>query len=295
MVLSLLGSAVEAAAQCSKDIDCKGTRVCNRGECVEIAPAPAAPAPAPAPAPPAAQPAPPPPSPPPPPPPQPEPAQGLPGAVMVNPAAPPRPAPPPSTPAPKANRGFQLSVRTAVALPLGGLSAAYGDGMDQTFSAQFALILDLGWKLNRNWFIGGYTGLGLGGPSGSYADDCSGGVACVGLTFRLGGLAEYNFLPGRRYNPWVGAGLGMEFAGMFYSGSGFSGSLQLVGVEITPLVGGLDFRISPGFGIGPFISFSVGTYASYTKVDGGSTERGSIDNPAWHQWFMLGVRITYRP
>lgn len=41
--------ALDAAAQCTKDTDCKGNRVCQNGECVDPGPGPA-PAPAPAPA-----------------------------------------------------------------------------------------------------------------------------------------------------------------------------------------------------------------------------------------------------
>jgi hypothetical protein len=53
----------EAAAQCTKDTDCKGDRICQDGSCVAVAPAPAPvppPAPPPAPPPVPAQPAPPP-------------------------------------------------------------------------------------------------------------------------------------------------------------------------------------------------------------------------------------------
>jgi hypothetical protein len=39
LILGLLLVAVEATAQCAKDTDCKGSRVCDHGRCVEAAPA----------------------------------------------------------------------------------------------------------------------------------------------------------------------------------------------------------------------------------------------------------------
>jgi hypothetical protein len=88
----LFGAGV-ARAQCTKDTDCKGARICERGVCVEP---PAPPATAPAPAPP--RPAPPPPAP---------------APAPAPPAAPPPPAPAPAA-APTSSPAAHAAPRLAV-------------------------------------------------------------------------------------------------------------------------------------------------------------------------------------
>jgi hypothetical protein len=39
LVLSMLAISSQASAQCAKDTDCKGNRICQKGECVEVVPA----------------------------------------------------------------------------------------------------------------------------------------------------------------------------------------------------------------------------------------------------------------
>ena len=293
IVLSFFIGAAEAAAQCTKDVECKGNRVCHRGECVEPIPYPAATSPALAPPLPVAQPVAPPPAPrlpaPSPATPPPEDEPSLPGSVMISKA-------PSRSSAPRANRGFQLAFRTGYAQAFGNITNVPGDTMGSVYSGQMPLILDVGGKLSRHWFLGAYTGIGLGSAGGGLGEDCRAAAAtCVGVSFRLGALAEYNFLPSRRVNPWLGFGMGLEYNGLFLSGRDWSGSISAIGVEIVSLLAGFDVRLSPGFGVGPFVAFSFGTYVSTSVDDNGAVTRQTITNPGWHEWFMLGVRMTFRP
>jgi hypothetical protein len=70
------------------------------------------------------------------------------------------------------------------------------------------------------------------------------------------------------------------------------------GFEFINLHGGLDFNLSPGFGLGPFLSFSVGQYSSTSTSCSGSctgltAESGDVADKAVHQWLLLGVRGTF--
>jgi hypothetical protein len=168
--------------------------------------------------------------------------------------------------------------------------------MSNIFSGQMPIMLDIGGKIGRHWFLGGYVGLGLGGTAGDFATLCSDASAtCVAISFRIGTIVEYNFLPSGRVNPWLGFGAGMEYNTVSMSGSNGSGSITGIGVEIAQLLAGVDFRLSRGFGIGPYIAFSVGTYVKLSVDDNGTVTDAPIDTPGWHGWVTIGARMTFFP
>ncbi|MBX3185396.1 MAG: hypothetical protein KF819_00210 [Labilithrix sp.] len=228
--------------------------------------------------------------PPPLPPPGSEPSSPPPHEPRSAPRAPPRPtraAPPPyeerippaSTPLPR--RGFQIAVRSGLAVPLG--EAVPNRGLGETWSPQLLTWVDVGGKPIPELFIGGYLATGLGGVGDGQA--CS---SCTAYSFRIGAQIQYHFQPANKVDPWIGYGLGWDFSGVFTSARfGRAGSLRLSGPEFAHLMGGLDFRISRVFGVGPFADFALGTY---TTADG-----GSIPDTALHQWLIVGAKFTFFP
>ena len=77
------------------------------------------------------------------------------------------------------------------------------------------------------------------------------------------------------------------------------GSLALLGRKPrarAAFMGGVDFRLSPAFGIGPFLDFSAGKYTTYrAELPGYPTQEGDVPTPGTHEWLAFGVRGTFFP
>ncbi|MBF5043088.1 hypothetical protein FGE12_11880 [Aggregicoccus sp. 17bor-14] len=219
-------------------------------------------------------------------------------AAQTKPVAspPPQPAPAPRR-APPAHSGFQMAVRTGIAAPLGKATAAGGDSLSDSFDAQVPLTLDVGGKIGGHFFLGGYAGLGLGGAGRRFDLACSGvDVECVGYSFRLGVLAQYNLAPAAKVNPWLGYGAGVEGSGVAVSTARGDATSTAVGWDFARLMGGVDFRLPTGFGVGPYAELALGRYDTLTEHSPGDVSRKThIADKAVHGWLNVGVRIVLFP
>jgi hypothetical protein len=200
-----------------------------------------------------------------------------------------------STPAevggtPKARVGFQMAVRTGYSVPMG--KVAEGADMSNYFSGQVPIIVDIGGKVIPELFLGGYFGLGFGATAGDLKRACDdANASCFTLGLHLGVEAQYHILPHGSVNPWIGYGLGLESVGYSATIGNTTQHESLAGFEFARFSGGVDFRVSKVFGVGPFVDFSMGKYSSANDGD------TSIDipNTAAHQWLTLGARFVIFP
>jgi hypothetical protein len=201
--------------------------------------------------------------------------------------------------APDAHTGFQIALRTGFSVPTGSVSGAANSSMSTTFKTQIPLLADVGVKLTPNIFLGGLLGLSIGGAGNDYrnGNGCPDIPArsCVATDFRIGAELQYHFQPDQRMNPWVGVGFGYESATASASGGGASSSLNVSGWELLKLSGGLDFRLSRTFGIGPWVGLDLGQYTRFHSEVAGVPNDGSIQSTALHEWFSLGVRVVFFP
>ena len=199
--------------------------------------------------------------------------------------------------APAERTGFQLALRTGIAIPFGELDK--GEKMSDFTSVQVPLIVDVGGKVIPELFLGGYFGFGFGGPGGELADVCSAGDgSCISVGLRLGIEAQYHILPGESVNPWLGYGIGFESLALSISNNGDTASVGSGGLEFAHFMGGVDVRMSRVFGIGPFVDVALGRYSSFSTDDGdGSSISHDIDTSqrATHGWVMLGARMVFFP
>ena len=204
--------------------------------------------------------------------------------------------PPPSEDAtPRARTGFQLALRTGYMAPFGQADAGSGDSMGNLFSGQVPILVDIGWKPSPNVFLGGYVGVGFGGPGGSVSTLCNqADLSCVAVGFRAGVEAQYQFAPDATANPWVGYGIGVESFALAASGNRTSFSESAFGWEFGHLMAGLDYRASRRFGIGPFVDFSFGDYSTLTVKENGNTQSAAL-NQAMHEWLLVGARAVFFP
>jgi hypothetical protein len=207
-----------------------------------------------------------------------------------------------SPPAPKAHTGFQLGLRTGLAIPFGkARGGAYknstsGVDLSDVASPQVPIYIEIGGKPIPNLFIGGYLGLGFGGAGGQTATDCdTGGMTCVVVDARVGVEVQYHILPEAWVNPWVGYGFGYESVALSATKGSDSSSASFSGFELAHFMAGVDFRLSRVFGLGPFVGFSLGKYSRAHLEVNGTSQDSDIAETTVHQWFTVGLRTVFFP
>jgi hypothetical protein len=204
--------------------------------------------------------------------------------------------------------GFELGARVGYGIPLGETDDGYD--LSDGIAGMIPLQLDVGYRVTSALSLGGYLmyGFGFAGDDISRScdevDDFPGvSASCYTHDVRLGIQALYHFSPKKNLDPWLGVGLGYEWLtlGFELSGGGEEVDMSVTGkgFEFINLQGGLDFTLTPGFALGPFLSFSVGQYSSSSSSCSGSLCEGSdsgdgdIDDKALHHWLLLGIRGTF--
>jgi hypothetical protein len=214
---------------------------------------------------------------------------------------------PSSNNAPPARTGFQMALRTGYMVPMGaarGLNPNPGPGpsptefaMSDGFSGQVPIFIEIGGKVIPNLFVGGYFGLGFGGAAGQIDTDCKQlGATCAAVSVRFGAELQYHILPAGAVNPWLGYGFGFESIALGISQGGQTWTDSFGGLEFGHFMGGLDFRVSRVFGIGPFVDFSVGQYTKvHVEGPGLPTTDADIQTKTTHEWLAFGARGTFFP
>jgi hypothetical protein len=106
--------------------------------------------------------------------------------------------------------------------------------------------------------------------------------------------AQYHFSPAASVDPWLGLGLGYEWITSHVEGQAFGFPIdvetQHSGPELLHLQGGVQFRLSPAFTLGPFAALSALQYTSCSATLDGDDTECRLPDAAWHGWFVLGVR-----
>jgi hypothetical protein len=152
---------------------------------------------------------------------------------------------------------------------------------------------DIGYRFDPNWYVGGFFQFGFGLlPSN---DPLCASVSCSINDLRFGLNVHYHFLPAETFDPWVGVGAGYEIVNGSISAPGASLSGSTRGFEFGNVQLGLDFKISPAFGIGPFATVTIAQFVSRSASFNGQDVPGGggIPNKAIHGWLILGVRGVF--
>ncbi|HEY6097871.1 MAG TPA: hypothetical protein VIW03_00480 [Anaeromyxobacter sp.] len=178
-----------------------------------------------------------------------------------------------------ARADWLLGARTGFALPLGESDA--NASMSDLVKGQVPLQVEVAYRF-RQLTLGGYFSYGFGALGGPAKTLCEPGKPCSSTSLRLGGELDWSFSrPLRRWEPWIGAGIGYESITLRRTTS-----LTVSGSEFLILQGGVDWRLGAAGSIGPFASFSFGTYTNFDG-DAGS---GPIMDRRTHEWLTVGVR-----
>lgn len=204
-----------------------------------------------------------------------------------------------------ADRRVHLGLRTGFGLPFGKYAdvrtfATFRDSdvnaLSDDIHGAIPLWLDAGYRVTPRLMLGGYLVYGLVLPKVAAASDPLGGgcpeqFECAALGVRAGLQAQYRFGDGP-VRPWVGVALGYEWVQSSITGEvlDLEVSTWHHGPELLHVQGGADFRLSEGFGLGPFAALSALRYASCSLVVSGQEQACELDAGAWHGWAVLGVR-----
>ncbi|MFI5298321.1 MAG: outer membrane beta-barrel protein [Polyangiales bacterium] len=192
-------------------------------------------------------------------------------------------------------RGFEVGLRLGYSKSAGSISAPSGDptsnqsDLSSYISSAYPIWVDLGYRVNGHFMVGGYLSLGVGSAS-----NCDTQASCSVSQTTLGVQGQYHFTPSADVDPWIGLGIGWE---SFKFSETFSAPVDGVGGVTSTVTGpvfvlaqaGVDWKVMSNLGLGPFVAASVGRYTSTS--DGIQSQ--SIDQTALHEWFTIGVRGAF--
>ncbi|QSQ13836.1 porin family protein [Myxococcus landrumensis] len=198
--------------------------------------------------------------------------------------------------------GFALGLRAGLGVPFGKFtsaeSATTSNKVSDSFSAAIPLQLEAGYFFNPNIYVGAYFQYGIL----TLKEDCPDGLDCSASQLRFGANVAYHFQATPKIDPWVGLGIGYEIASQSTSATVGNAEIDLTanvkGLEFVSGQGGVDFRITPSFSVGPYVTYTLGQYSSISiSGDDGNSESDDstdIEEKAMHSWLYGGVRMQMR-
>jgi hypothetical protein len=202
---------------------------------------------------------------------------------------------------------FRLGLRTGFGVPFGRYAevrtlASFRDqevnAISDDVHGVIPFWLDAGYRLSSQLTVGGYFVFGLVLPKVAPAGNplsggCPEGFDCAATGLRAGVQAEYAFLNGP-VRPWLGLGVGYEWVHTRLEGKTLDLDLATwhSGPEFLHLQGGSDFRLYPGFALGPFVTLTAMQYTSCSLELSGQRQSCELDDRAWHGWLLVGARGT---
>jgi outer membrane protein W len=197
-------------------------------------------------------------------------------------------------------------VRAGYSLPLGDVLGSgttmvggttitqTGESLSDAFNGRLPLILDAGYRINPNIYVGAMLMYGVMFINSSGNSTCGQpGSNCSAYEIEFGVDAHYHFLPDATFDPWAGIGLGYEWMNTSATVMGRSIGGQYSGFQFVNIQAGGDYKVMPNLGIGPFVMFSLGQYSSVSGSSGALTLSEDIQNKGLHEWLTLGIRGAY--
>jgi outer membrane protein W len=205
-----------------------------------------------------------------------------------------------AAPAYAEDTGFEAGLRLGYGIPLG--SATDNGDLSDAVGGQVPLILDIGYRVIPNLFIGLYAQYGFAWVGDNFDDLCDlSGASCSAHDIRLGVEGHFHFRPREKLDPWIGLGIGYEWLSMSAEQNDVELSMTFHGFEFVNLQAGLDIRVAENFYLGAFLTLTIAEF-SEASVDGDAPAfgaqfgaNGDIDDKGVHEWLLLGVRGAYAP
>jgi hypothetical protein len=159
--------------------------------------------------------------------------------------------------------------------------------------------VDVGYRIDANWFVGAYGQYALGIASETSDARCP---SCQHSWIRWGLQAQRRWVLNPKHALWVGLGVGQQFVNTSISGV-ISRSRSTRGWELMNAQFGVELQPTRGLAIGPYFSGSLGTFVERSERCTSqdtcpSSERQvqiELEDPSVHAWLNLGLRIVLQP
>jgi opacity protein-like surface antigen len=187
-----------------------------------------------------------------------------------------------------------------VGAPANGTDNNLGDYV----SGQWPFWLDVGYRFNRQFYLGGFFQYGFGVVNDDARTECrNANVDCSASDTRLGIMGRLNFPSIWKLTPWGGLGVGYEWGSYSFHQSVLGNTntdSNWSGWEFANLQAGADYRVTPQFAVAPFVSLSIGQFQSTsttTALGNGTTTTTDQDltKKSLHEWIMIGARVSFAP
>jgi hypothetical protein len=208
-----------------------------------------------------------------------------------------------ATPPPRPDSGLSLGFRTGYGIPMGDVGAIESGSDTAVLSdgirGMIPLVFELGYRLNPHFYLGGSLQYGFGFVNEEKSPECDDGDQdCSINDIAFGLMGRYHVSPGAPFDFWAGLGVGYEILSINASstegGQKVEANADLEGFQFMVLELGGNLAASPTLSVGPFASFSMGSYSSWSaNLSTGSrrmSTTGDIARTSMHQWLTMGLR-----
>ena len=193
--------------------------------------------------------------------------------------------------------GLSIGLRFGYGIPggkLGRLAAgADNTSLSEGVKGMVPFGLDLGFRLMPHLAVGATVqyGLGLANEDMGGCKDCD--IDVVGI-----GAAVYaHALPGGKFDPWAGLGLGYEILSISNKQLEGEAQAKLEGFQFLIVQAGGDFATGGPITLGPFFSVSLGKYdkakVTFNPGNGPMTLSRDVQETAWHHWVTAGIQGSF--
>jgi hypothetical protein len=209
----------------------------------------------------------------------------------------PPPGPPPVAPPPQAQRYPPIMpVYASVGLGGIGFGGDMGGGVEtgDVLEGQLGIWLEGGARLTPAVGLSLYLDIGVGDAGDVYRQGvCSAaGIDCMSTTAKLGLMLRHTWGATAPVGKWLALGGGFAFASVSADDYHDHDIVTYTGYEIVRLMGGVDVRSNPVFGVGFYGGVSLTTY---TRIDREGVPERSIGDEDFQPLFEGGVRFTLFP
>jgi hypothetical protein len=185
------------------------------------------------------------------------------------------------------DHGFEIGFRTGVSLPAGDTDPGYK--LSDARGMQFPLWVDLGYRVGPV-VVGAYGVWAPGLLPGGFG--CS-SATCLMYAWKAGVEVQIHAARrGARVDPWISFGVGYEWnTYQYWEHTGSDGQETLRGWDLARFGLGVDFALSPGLKIGPFVHGTVSQFERWDHSWGYPTTDVFIEK-SLHSWITIGVKLT---
>jgi hypothetical protein len=204
---------------------------------------------------------------------------------------PPRSYPPSPAYRGPAPQGPVFGLRLGYGAPFGELSDEGDPDLDDVVDHQIPIWIEMGYRFTPHLW---------GAIHGQIAptmvnDSFCGGTDCDAMNYRIGVDLQLHLAPYQQVDPWVGIGFGYEWLNFeAFDDAGVFSDFSFSGWNLPLVEGGVDFALSPNVTIGPYVAWALGRYRHVEVDQPGLNISSDIDNEAYHSWFQIGVKGTFK-